>query len=404
MAILNILYHHRTQGRGAEGTHIISIIRGFEQLGHRVVLVSPPGIDPFKEIGAPPVDKTQVKTRGLQRVWKWVSKHVPNPVFELIEIVYNIPARRRLEQVIRREKFDLIFERYAFYLLAGSQVSRKHGIPLIIEANEVSGIEDRARKQSFEWLCNWFERRLFKQATGIFTVSSFLKKMITDKGTDSNKVHVLPNAIDPASVTLTRDPAQLRASLGLSGKMVIGFAGWFDSWDRLDFLLEVYQTLHRDYPDLAMLLIGDGPALVALKQEVQARQLTDAVVFSGAVPKTDMFSYLSVLDIAVLPHSNKFGSPVILFEMMSLKKPIVAPRLAPIEDVLVDGEHARLFEPLDRAGCVTAIKGFLDSEETRNRCATRSHELLLREHTWVNNSRKILDSLRSANPGRDVST
>jgi len=366
--------------------------------------VSPPGIDPFKEIGAPPVDKTQVKTRGLQRVWKWVSKHVPNPVFELIEIVYNIPARRRLEQVIRREKFDLIFERYAFYLLAGSQVSRKHGIPLIIEANEVSGIEDRARKQSFEWLCNWFERRLFKQATGIFTVSSFLKKMITDKGTDSNKVHVLPNAIDPASVTLTRDPAQLRASLGLSGKMVIGFAGWFDSWDRLDFLLEVYQTLHRDYPDLAMLLIGDGPALVALKQEVQARQLTDAVVFSGAVPKTDMFSYLSVLDIAVLPHSNKFGSPVILFEMMSLKKPIVAPRLAPIEDVLVDGEHARLFEPLDRAGCVTAIKGFLDSEETRNRCATRSHELLLREHTWVNNSRKILDSLRSANPGRDVST
>jgi len=392
---LNILYHHRTQGRGAEGTHIISIIRGFQQLGHNVVLVSPPGIDPLREVGAPPVDKTRVETRGLQRLWKWISKHMPNPVFELIEMVYNIPAMRRLDKIVRQEHFDLIFERYAFYLLAGSYISRKHKIPLIVEANEVSGIEDRARPQSFEKLCGLFERKLFSQASSIFTVSSYLKKMITDKGVDDHKVHVLPNAIDPDIVKITMDIDSLKELYGLKNKRVIGFAGWFDRWDRLDFMLEVFQRLSNDYTDIVLLLIGDGPALIELKDVVKEKKLEQFVKFTGAIPKKDMFNYLSLLDIALLPHSNKFGSPVILFEMMALKKPIVAPRLDPIEDVLVDGEHAILFEPLSQISCAAAIRTILDSDELGQKCAENSYRILMQEHTWVENSRKIIESLGS---------
>lgn len=392
MRKLNILYHHRTQGRGAEGTHIVSIIHGFEKLGHSVTLVSPPGIDPLKEIGAPPVDKTRVKTKGIQGLWKLISKYVPNPVFELIEIAYNVPAARRLEKCIQEKKFDFIFERYAFYLLAGSYISKKYGIPLIVEANEVSGIEDRARKQSFKRLCDLFEKKLFRQAKAIFTVSSHLKRMIEEKKIDGNKVFVLPNAIDLDNVKITRDVNKLRESLGLNGKIVIGFGGWFDHWDRLDFLLDVYIELARENKDIAVLLIGDGPAVATLKDTIRERGLEKSVVFTGAVPKKDMFSYLSLLDIAILPHSNKFGSPVILFEIMGLKKPIVAPRLAPIEDVLTDKVNALLFNPLDKAGCMEALRQFIDSEEKRRIFSDNSFELLVREHTWVNNSKKIVDT------------
>ena len=33
---MNIVYHHRTQGTGAEGVHIAYIIKGFRNLGHTV--------------------------------------------------------------------------------------------------------------------------------------------------------------------------------------------------------------------------------------------------------------------------------------------------------------------------------------------------------------------------------
>ena len=36
---LNILYHHRTQGRGAEGVHITSIVRALQAMGHSVTVL-----------------------------------------------------------------------------------------------------------------------------------------------------------------------------------------------------------------------------------------------------------------------------------------------------------------------------------------------------------------------------
>ena len=72
---LNILYHHRTQGRGAEGVHIVSIVHALEKLGHRVTVLSPSGVDPLNAAGDAPVDKARVETRGMQTVWKWVHPY-----------------------------------------------------------------------------------------------------------------------------------------------------------------------------------------------------------------------------------------------------------------------------------------------------------------------------------------
>ena len=96
-----ILYHHRTQGRGAEGVHIVSIVLALEKMGHSVTVLSPSGIDPLKAAGDAPVDKSSVKTSGMQTVWKWVSRYLPNALFEMAEILYNIPAGRRLEKALR---------------------------------------------------------------------------------------------------------------------------------------------------------------------------------------------------------------------------------------------------------------------------------------------------------------
>ena len=193
---LRILYHHRTQGRGAEGVHIISIVHALEKLGHHVTVLSPSGVDPLKGAGDAPVDKAKVKTQGMQTIWKWVSRHLPNALFELAEILYNIPAARRLEKALRAQAYDIIYERYAFYLLAGAFTAAKYDIPFVLEANEVSGIRDRARRQTFERLCRLFERSLFRRCRGILTVSSHLRDRILANGVAPARVRVVPNAVD----------------------------------------------------------------------------------------------------------------------------------------------------------------------------------------------------------------
>jgi putative intracellular protease/amidase len=54
---MDILYHHRTQGTGAEGVHIAYIIKGFRDLGFDVHVVSPNGANPVKTAGSNPYTK-----------------------------------------------------------------------------------------------------------------------------------------------------------------------------------------------------------------------------------------------------------------------------------------------------------------------------------------------------------
>ncbi len=389
---LNILYHHRTQGRGAEGVHITSIVRALQAMGHSVTVLSPPGVDPLDPKHSAPVDKSRVKTGGVQTLWKWISRHLPNFLFELAEIGYNLPAWWRLRRMLATQKFDLVYERYAFFLVAGSMLARRHGIPFVLEANEVSGIAHRARPQSYPRLCAWFERILFARCTGIHTVSSRLKQMILDQGVADARVHVVPNAFDVAKIkTHGKNPALIERH-HLQNKLVLGFAGWFDHWDRLDFFVDVFRELRKTHGNLHLLLIGDGPVLAEVRKLIARDDLTPHVTLTGPVTRDKIYEYLSLIDIAVLPHSNDFGSPVVMFEFMGLKIPVVAPRLPPIMDVHTNGKTGMLFEPLDVAQCRQAIEQLVMAPELRHQVAQRAYQKLQSDHTWHRNAALILES------------
>lgn len=389
---LKILYHHRTQGRGAEGVHIVSIVHALEKLGHEVTVLSPSGVDPLKAAGDAPVDKSQVTTSGLQTLWKWISKHLPNALFEVAEILYNIPAGIRLDKALRARSYDIVYERYAFYLLAGAIKAAKHNIPFVLEANEVSGIRDRARRQSFKSLCRRFERSLFHRCCGILTVSSHLRDRILANGVDAKKVRVVPNAVDVEKFKGLRRDLVLADQLGLSDHQVLVVAGWFDKWDRLDFLIDALALLVVPFPAVKLLLVGDGPVLADARGQVAELGLQNHVIFSGAVPRKDVLRYLCLGNIAVLPHSNEFGSPIIMFEFMGLQVPLVAPRLAPIQDVHVDGQTALLFRPLDLEDFVGKLTAILSAPEVGTRIAQSAFEILQQSHTWEQNAIQIIES------------
>ncbi len=388
---LNILYHHRTQGRGAEGVHIMSITNALEALGHSVTILSPPGIDPRINAGNAPVDKSDVNTSGVNSVWKFISKNIPNFMFELIEIIYNIPSSKALEAELSRKSYDLIYERYAFFMISGAVKAKKHQIPLILEANEVSGIKHRARKQTFTSLCGLFERFLFQRCEKIHTVSSHLKAMIVLQGIDQRRVSVTPNAIDPEKFSGKVKSKELRQQFNMTDQTVLGFAGWFDEWDRLDLLVDVFANLKTRHDNILLLLVGDGEVLNGVRLKCKALNLEQSVVLTGAVSRSEIHKYLSLMDIAVITHSNNFGSPVVMFEFMGLNIPIVAPMLPPIMDVLADEKQALLFDILNMDMLEEKLGCLIKNPREQKRLADRAYKMLIQKHTWKSNAEAILN-------------
>lgn len=386
---LNILYHHRTQGRGAEGNHIVSVVTALRQLGHHVTVLSPPGVDPFSK-NTVPVDKAKTKVGGMSWVWRFVSRHFPNWLFEITEIFYNIPAYIRISRALRGRCYDLVYERYAFFLIAGAVGASRLGVPFLLEINEVSGVPDRARRQSLLTICNAFERALFRRCSRIHAVSSYLANQARVAGALADQLVVVPNGFDTNRIPTSPRREALRQRFQLDGTFVVGFAGWFDIWDRLEDLVDVLSRLLGRSQNFRLCLIGDGHGRAAAEQRAQALGIADKVIFTGAVGRSEVYDYLSMLDVGVLLNSNMFGSPMIMFEMMGLGIPLVLPNLPPIEDVHVHNETALMFTPKNVEECAQCVLSLYDDEVLRTRIAAAAQKMLVERHSWIRTVENIL--------------
>ncbi len=148
----------------------------FRSLGHRVVFSSPASVDPTTTAGGNPFRQSQ---RGfLARL----ASHAPGVFFELLEIAYNVFAGFRLGALLRRERFDLFYERHAFFLGVTSLLAQRHRVPLVVEVNELAGDE---RVRAAPWLlplARLADRITFRRARLIVVVSPHLQRRIEAMG------------------------------------------------------------------------------------------------------------------------------------------------------------------------------------------------------------------------------
>ncbi|UCF67344.1 MAG: glycosyltransferase family 4 protein [Acidobacteriota bacterium] len=394
---MKFLYHHRTQGRGGEGLHIAHLVRALEREGHHVEIVSPPGIDPLASAGQVPVDKVDeragthdetAKTRGVSGLWRWVSVHCPQVLFELFELAYNAMAAARLLPALRRNRDAVFYERYAFYLLAGVWLARLFRLPILLEVNEVAGIE-RARAQRLVPVMRWVERRVFRRADAIFAVSSFLRQRVIAQGVPAERVHVVPNAVEPTWLESAAHGAAVRQRLQLGDGPVAGFVGWFDRWDRLDLIVEVLKELEPQLPELRLILVGSGPAIKEVKARADALGLDGRLVLTGPVPREEVRDYIDAMDICALPDSNPFGSPIVMFEFMAMGKPVVAPDIQPVRDVVRHRENGWIIAKGDRQQLREAIHELATNRQLRRTLGACARQTIATQHTWDANARTV---------------
>lgn len=387
---MEFIYHHRTQGRGGEGVHIMSIVRALESEGHAVEIVSPPGVDPRRAATEAPPDKAETRETGIRRLWKWISAGCPQMVFEALELAYNFFATGRLLTAIRSHPRAVYYERYAFFLFIGVLLAKIYGRRVILEVNEVAGVK-RARDLKLVWLARWIERRVFRGADVIFTVSSFLRERVIAQGARPESVILMPNGVETKWFSLAGAGREVRESRGFNGSVVLGFVGWFDYWDRLDLLIDVVADLREQQLNLKLMLVGSGPMVEDLEERVRSRQLEQVVTMTGAVKREEIPGYIDAMDICVMPDSNPFGSPIVLFEFMAMGKPVVAPDLAPILDVVEHQETGWIIRHGNSEDLTRAVRALAQDETMRKDLGDRARDEIRINHTWVANGKRVAD-------------
>lgn len=394
MSKLRILYHHRTQGRGGEGVHIREVVMALRELGCIVQMQEAPGVDALNAEEVQDKKNTDIADRALvSRVFKYLSLRAPQFLFEIAELSYNLWALFPLTGKLKNGSVDVFYERYAFFSYIGTSLARRYNVPSVLEVNEIAGIE-RARNQAMPSLAKYIEKKVFQKADRILVVSSYLKQALVARGVMEEKINVIPNAVRSDSLAAKGHPdSTIREELNVGDCTVVGFLGQIVRWDRLDLLLEDMV----DIPDVHLLVVGPCRFMDELLHKVDELSLQHKVTFTGAVERDQVHAYIDAMDICVLPHSNPFGSPIVMFEYMARCKPVLAVAVGPVTDVIEDDVNGCLFADGDRSEFRNKLAQLAGNPALRLRIGNAGFDTVKMHHTWRRNAEQILEIFQDLN-------
>jgi glycosyltransferase involved in cell wall biosynthesis len=383
---MKVLYHHRTQGEEPESIHILSIVEALRSLGHEVRIVGPVDIDRPADAPAPHGPPSAPR---LGRI----KKAVPRAVFELLQIAYNAVAWYRLDRAVRDFRPDVVYERYALFGFAGRLVARRHRVPFVLEVNTpYAQAWAKYYGLHLQRLARWLERATFRAADHVVTVTRVQDGLLRELGVDPARITVSHNAIDPHWFDpQRRQEPGLRETLGVRG-VVVGFVGTMNRWQGIPRFIDVIASVLSRFPDASFLFVGDGEFRPALEDQCRARGFVDRVVFAGRQPHARIPAFVAAMDIAVLLDSNSYGSPMKIFEYWAMGKPVVAPAVAPVLEVMRDGETGLLIEPGDAAQLADRVVQLATDEALRRRLGAAGSAYVRAHHTWRNNAEQIVEA------------
>lgn len=154
----------------------------------------------------------------------------------------------------------------------------------------------------------------------------------------SKRLHHIPHGFDLKTTELTKQ--QARAAFGLPQDVpLLGSVARLNAGKRLDAAIRALV----DRPDWHLVLAGQGPEEMSLRQLVVEKHLETRVYFTGDMPPERIGDFLAALDVFVFPsQAETFGLAAV--EAASAGVPVVANDLPVLREVLaVDGKPAALF-------------------------------------------------------------
>jgi len=382
---MNIVFHHRTRGRGAEGAHIRGVLKGLRELGHDVVLMSMPGADPEEE------DRDIAVARaGPLRYLTKLTQYAPEFLFELFELGYNIMVLARIGSIIEQRKTDLVYERYALFMFAGVWLAKRRGIPCILEVND-SCLVPRVRPLFFRSIARRVERWTFRNATGLVFISSQFQRTVVEEFGQLPPSVVSPNAADLDLFRIDNEAsAKLRKELGIDDQVVLGYVGAFVRWHGVEWFVGRMAKRLKEFPSLTLLLIGDGVCFEPIRELVEREGVAAQVLMPGRVPHHMVATYIGAMDFGILPDSNDYGSPMKLFEFMAMARASVVPDFGPIAEVIRDNENGWLFAANDQAACIDRVLGLVAKPDEYRRVGENARQYIEASRQWRHNAEQLL--------------
>ncbi|WP_050455513.1 glycosyltransferase family 4 protein [Candidatus Burkholderia verschuerenii] len=269
----------------------------------------------------------------------------------------------RVKALLQRRKFDVVNTHSGHDSLVAGSAARLAGTPLIVRTRHL------ALPISSLATYTWIPHR-------VIAVSHYVRRYLISAGVDEQRVQTIYDGI-PKPELLSN--STLRAELGLGADATVAcmVAIMRDEKGHED-LIAAAQPLFDAYPNLHVVMAGNGPAFDRIKGIVRSLGLEQRIHMLGF--RTDVPNIFRGSDMFVLPtHQEALGQAFI--EAMAAGLPVIGTRVDGVPELIQDGVNGLLVPARDPLALRAALKRMIDDPELRQRLREESLRITERGFT-----------------------
>lgn len=213
-----------------------------------------------------------------------------------------------LQKILKEGQYRIIHSHINTLSVFPLRAAKKVNIPVRIA-------HSHSTTNKVEWKKNLMKQvlRPFSKiyATHYFCCSELAGRwLFGDKVYDEGKVVLINNAIDLFKYQYNPNMRKLkRDELGIDeNTLVIGHIGRFVKQKNHDYVIDIFNQLHKENSNSILLLAGQGPLKKEIEEKVKLFDLTESVKFLGQ--RNDTNELYQAMDIFLLPSFYE-GLPVV---------------------------------------------------------------------------------------------
>ena len=266
----------------------------------------------------------------------------------------TIPYSFRLVQILKRLKIDIIHTQTEFSMgLMGLSTSMTLHLPIVHTYHTM--LEDythyilggKIQKIITPEVARKYSKSFCNVPTGLIVPTEKVKNALRDYGV-KKPIYVIPTGIDVSPFNKENfDPAEideLRKKFGIRpGEKILLSLGRVAKEKSIDKVIDQVPAICEKSPDVRVLIVGDGPALLDLKAQAEKLGVSDKVIFAGAAPYAEIGKYYQLGD-AFISCSTSETQGLTYYEAMAAGLPVIARKDDAVNELFKDGENARLFK------------------------------------------------------------
>ena len=274
----------------------------------------------------------------------------------------------KVARILKDENIDVIHTHNTNPFFDGTLGAILSGVKTIIHTDHVRSFPDKYRYMFAEWLLSHYAYKIVGVSDD--TCNNLAKYEYISR----KKLMTIVNGIDEQIYNIVIDKNIKRKELGIksSNGYVIGIGARLSIQKGITYLLQAMPTILRKYPDITLVIAGQGPCKEDLQAETDALGIEKNVMFLG--PRLDMNELLKVFDVFVLPSVFE-GLPMVLLECMASGCPIIATDVGGNSTAITHRINGSLIESGNPENLANEIIEVLGNEKLRNKYIKNSYEI-----------------------------